>query len=287
MTPFFFTSTGRSIGPFATNLARLLLALAILLIFCVLQLILFPTIPHPTAGSWMLFAGSGIIGLAIGDYFLYHSLTHAGPQRTSLLMTLSPALTATMSWMVMRETLSPHQLMGMAMVLGGVATATWPTKSSEKKTHEHGSWKGAWSGLISAFCTAVSTVFARQAFLHSRDLSPLFATTIRIGTGALALVLFALLTGKLASTLRKAAEPVVARRIFAGTLSGPLIGTLCYVAALKYQSAGVVTTITFMTPLLVIPVATWRYKSQLSGRVILGGVAALLGVTLLGWNPHP
>ena len=288
MTPFFFAATGRSIGPFATNLTRLLLASVILFVLCGLQLILFPAIPHPTAGAWMLFIGSGTVGLAVGDYFLYSSLTHVGPQRTSLLMTLSPALTAAMSWGLMRETLSPAQLAGMALVLGGVAGATWPKKeppeNSEKKIH-HGMWHGAWRGLLSAFFTSISTVFARQAFLRSHDLSPLFATTIRIGSGALALLIFALVTGKLLATVQKATPPAMAKRIFAGTLTGPIIGTLCYVAALKYQSAGVVTTITFMTPLLVIPVATWRYKARLSGRVLLGGASALFGVALLGWNP--
>ena len=115
-------------------------------------------------------------------------------------------------------------------------------------------------------------------------LSPLYATTIRVASGRVAVLIFALITNRLVSSFKKSAEPAMAWRIVGGTLTGPVVGMLCYIAALKYQSAGVVTTITFMTPLLIILVATWRYKTRLSGRVLLGGLVAIAGVVVLGWQ---
>ena len=59
----------------------------------------------------------------------------------------------------------------------------------------------------------------------------------------------------------------------------------CYIGAMKYQPAGVVVTITFMTPLLVMPLGAWYYGTRISLRMVTGAVAALAGIALLGWNP--
>ena len=281
-TPFFFTSTGRRIGAFATNLTRLLLASLLLILLCAVMFLISPSTAFPSASAWILLGASGSLGLGLGDNYLYKSLAEAGPERTSLLMTLSPAMTVTLAWIFLREILSPIQLGAMLLILGGVVAACWPKKFSGGSAHR---WSHSWSGIIAALCQSIGTIFARQAFVGSANLSPVYATTVRVGSGMLFLLIFALATRKLWPSIQKARQPGMPLRILGGTLTGPVVGMLCYIGALKYQSAGIVTTITFMTPLLIIPVATWRYKARLTGRVLLGGVAALAGVALLGWNP--
>lgn len=282
LAPFFFVSPGRRIGPFATNLARLLMASVMLAALCVVYWISRPGVPFPGMGACALLALSGISGLALGDHFFYRSLSELGPERTSLLMTLSPVITACLAWIFLGEKLSSEQLLGMALVLGGVVAATWPKKLPGEKG---ANWGTAWNGIVSALILGVSTVLAREAFLRSAELSPLYATAIRIGSGALALMLIALASGSFKPALKKASDPGIAIRLLAGTLLGPVVGMLCYIAALKYQSAGVVTTITFMTPLLIIPLGAWKYGVRLGRRVLFSGLAALAGVALLGWNP--
>jgi len=281
LTPFFLFSPGRRIGPYATNLTRLLVAAAALVVLTIPQYCSDPHHFFPGPAPWLLLTASGVIGLVIGDIYLYRSLFQMGPEYTSLMMTLSPAITAAMSFFLLGETLSPPQLGGMALVLGGVAAATWPKRSS---SHPHASWRAAWNGIVSALLQGVGTVLARQAFLRDANLNPFFATTLRVGSGAVALALFALVTGTFVSSLAKSRDSTILPRIVGGAMTGPVIGMLCYITALKYQSAGVVTTITFMSPLLIIPLGTWRYRTQLGRRVIFGGVAALVGVALLGWN---
>ena len=67
-----------------------------------------------------------------------------------------------------------------------------------------------------------------------------------------------------------------------GILFGPLLGMLCYVAALKSAPAGIVTTITFMAPLLIIPIGAFVYGTLISAAVVLGTCISLAGVALLG-----
>ena len=282
LSPFFFTSTGRRIGPFATNLLRLLLATVLLAIACAVQWIFLPRIPLPGWHASEFLVLSGVVGLFVGDIFLYQSLFKVGPERTSLLMTLSPAVTAALAWIFLDERLSLEQLLGMAMVLGGVAGAVWPKKfpHPEKKAGSH-----VLDGILAAVIQGFGSILARQAFLVETDLSPVFATTVRVGAGTVAILLAAIVTGRLIPALRKTRDPALAGRMLGGTLTGPVIGMLFFIGSLKYLPAGIVSTITFMTPLLIIPLGAWRYKARFTGQVLLGGAVALVGVALLGWNP--
>ena len=89
ITALIFTSTGRSVGSQVTNRMRLLFALLYLI---VINLILFRQ-PLPfTAGSsrWLWLSLSGVIGLSLGDTFLFQSMVSVGTRLGSLLLSLSP-----------------------------------------------------------------------------------------------------------------------------------------------------------------------------------------------------
>jgi len=288
LTPFFFAATGRLIGPFATNLLRLSIAAPVMIAASLIAWALAGGDPAgvPTPWGAVALAASGVLGLALGDLFLYRSLFRVGPERSSLLMTLSPAAAAAAAWWFLRETLSLAQLAGMALILGGVLAAVWkPGKPANPHAAGHGFWYGAAAGMSAAALQAVSSVMVRQAFLAQPDLSPLYATTVRIGAAAAALVFYAALRRDLPGLYGGLRRPRVLSRLLAGTLAGPILGMTCYIAAMKFQPAGVVVTITFMTPLLVMPLGAWRYGTRVGPRMVLGAAAALAGIALLGLFP--
>jgi drug/metabolite transporter (DMT)-like permease len=57
---------------------------------------------------------------------------------------------------------------------------------------------------------------------------------------------------------------------------------LCYIAALKSAPAGIVTTITFMAPLLIIPIGARLYGTRIGWAAAAGTGLSLAGVALLG-----
>src|SRR5512144_2506403 len=77
MTALIFTSTGRSVGSQVTHRMRLLFALLYLVI---LNLILFrQPLPFSADSSrWFCLSISGIIGLSLGDAFLFQSMVSVG-----------------------------------------------------------------------------------------------------------------------------------------------------------------------------------------------------------------
>ena len=86
-TSLAFAAAGRRIGPTAVNFIRIFLALAVLA--CVQRLLFGQWTPPISTRSLMLLGASGLIGLTIGDQFLFTALVYIGPRLTTLLMTLA------------------------------------------------------------------------------------------------------------------------------------------------------------------------------------------------------
>jgi drug/metabolite transporter (DMT)-like permease len=277
----------------ATNVLRLTLAAFALLALALARGLLgFPiALPHLASIAWL--AGSGVIGLTIGDAFLYRAYVSIGPERTSQIQTLAPASTAVLAFLALGEILSHRQVAGMAFILAGVLTATTSAARAARKARSmvapapaerhpgrlgHAAWAAVWSALFQG----LGTVLAREGFLSQPDLDPVQATAIRLGAGAIGLWVYARMRGPLRPALGNWTERNTLRLLLGGTVFGPTLGMLCYIAALKAAPAGIVTTITFMAPLLIIPIGAGVNGTRI-GWAALGGTAlSLAGVVLLG-----
>jgi drug/metabolite transporter (DMT)-like permease len=307
ISPFFFTNMGKRVGPMATNLLRLALAFAVLggLLLARIALGSSPAMPH--AAAWLWLAVSGVLGLAVGDAYLYKAFVSVGPERTSQIQTLAPAATAAIAWVVLKEYLAFGQTAGMALILAGVFLATtsaarrktaalaaeaaegagMPVEAMDAEAPRGGTpgkrpWAGTRAAVWSALFQAMGTVLAREAFRGQADLDPLLATLIRIGAGMVALWAYARARGPLGPVLGGWKDAKVLRLLAAGTFFGPVLGMLCYVSALKYAPAGIVTTVTFMAPLIIIPVGARLYGTRITTAAVWGTALSLAGVALLG-----
>lgn len=291
---------GRRIGPFATNLLRLGLATFILIGIAGIHGGFSGGYAYPGLRTWIWLATSGVMGLALGDFFLYRALTAIGPEKTTQIQILAPAATAAMAWIFLREFLTLPQLSGMALILAGVSIATWDAARRsralsaldvENAGGTAGPRKpagylltGAWAAVWSSLFQGLGTILAREAFLSQPDLDPILATAIRIGCGAMAVWWLARARGPLGPLLAGVRQPKVLKLLLFGTAFGPVAGMICYLAALKYAPAGIVTTITFMNPLIVIPLGAWHYGTRIGTMAVAGTAVSLAGVLLLGFG---
>ncbi len=315
ISPFFFTACGRRIGPTATNLLRLLFATLVLLAMTAARAVFSGGINRNDLPAYAWLMASGAIGLALGDTFLYRSFVDLGPERTSQMQTLAPAFTVALAAFLLQEYLSPFQLLGMALILSGVFLVTW--NASKKKISElysEGSqveqnsidnqaeplrtddtlknsavvsrgpiWlNGVWASFWSAMFQGIGTVMARHAFILRPHLDSVAATAVRLCAGAFALWTYSWLRGPIGPILGNWRTRPILKRLAVGTLLGPILGMLTFISALKYAPAGIVTTITFMTPLLIIPLGAWRYGRRITAATVAGTALSLVGVILLG-----
>jgi drug/metabolite transporter (DMT)-like permease len=230
--------------------------------------------------GWM--AVSGILGLTIGDFFYFKALGYLGPRRTIQILTGVPIVSALGAWIFLHETLSYFAIAGISLTVGAILAINWFDKK-EAKTAEPGGFSYAGIGLaiVGTVCQGAAAVLMREAYISAGGLNVIVAAAIRISSAGAGVVLLALLSGK----IRGAVKAVPSRRAFGrlagGTALGPVVGMLFYVASLKFAPAGIASTMSSLSPVLIIPISAWRYKTRLNWRAMMAMAAAISGVVLI------
>jgi probable blue pigment (indigoidine) exporter len=79
-----------------------------------------PALPVPTVRHIAGFTYLGLIGVALTYLLWFRGLARLEPSAVAPLALLSPVTAVLLGWAVLGQTLSPAQLAGMAIVLGGV-----------------------------------------------------------------------------------------------------------------------------------------------------------------------
>ena len=289
VSPMAFASAGRRIGAFRVNLLRIGIATTVLALIVVLTSVVptwKPVLPRSEQVMWL--AISGICGMAVGDAMYYSSLVLLGPRRALQMLTLSPVGSALLAWAWLGETLRPTELAGIGVVLAAIAYAIYVERAAEgdlQREPGRVSPTGVVYGILAALFGGAGAVLARQAFTSQPDLNPIAATAFRVGSAGVALWLIPLFTGTVRRVVEPLKDPHIRSRILIGSAGGPIVGMLCYVAALKYAKAGTVSTLSSMSPIVIIPLVAWRYKTRVRKRAILAAVVAVAGVMLLSWKP--
>lgn len=291
ISPLFIASVGRRIGSFNTNLLRATLAAVALatIVLPAAALLRGAGFEWPPARVLMWVVGSGLMGMVIGDACFYEALVLLGPRRAVKLNTLAPVVTLTIGWLALGEALTARALGGAALIIGAVVYAAFaPTDVPGRETREPGgvSAVGLLCGLGSAVFIALGSVLMRVAYKTrgGERLDPLLATTIRVAASAAILWLFPLARGRGGQVLATLRDRDVRHRLALGTLMGAFLGMICFISAFKYAPAGLVSTITATSPLVILPLVAWRYHVRIGWGLVIAGVVAVAGVGLIAWK---
>jgi drug/metabolite transporter (DMT)-like permease len=278
LTALIFTSTGRSVGSQVTNRMRLTFALIYLLI---LNVILFRQ-PLPfTAGSsrWLWLSISGIIGLSLGDAFLFRSLISVGPRLGSLLLSLAPIFGSVIAWMFFGEKLTLLQILGIALALGGIALVVVSHEEPPDTPHGH-TRRGVIFGVLAGLGQAVGLVFSKQGMFG--DFSPFQANAIRMLAAVLFVWIFASFEGRAFSTFTDLrGKPQIVGLLALGALIGPVLGVSSSLLAIQHAEIGVASTLMALTPVLILPISYFVLKEKIGWQALFGTMLAISGVAVL------
>ena len=273
---FVFTNATLRIGTTQLNISRLALATLFLLItFACLGL----TIKiRAEQIRWLAF--SGLIGLVIGDTFLFMGFREIGPRTTMLIMSINPAIAAVIAFFVFGESISLYGIIGIFITLSGVSLVVLGTKSKEDDRFKI-SKIGILFGIIAATGQGVGLIFAKLSN-NSGDVNSLVATFIRIFSALLILLPIALFTKKMSNPIkvftkdRKALGLVVI-----GSIIGPYLGITLSFIAITYTKVGIASTIMSSVPIFMLPLSRWFYKEKLTWIAVSGAFIAVTGVAML------
>jgi drug/metabolite transporter (DMT)-like permease len=277
MTALIFTSTGRSVGSQVTNRMRLLFALVYLVL---INIILFHE-PLPfSAGSsrWFWLGLSGIIGLALGDAFLFQSLVSVGPRLGSLLLSLAPVFGSIIAWMFFGEILTVLQITGIILTLAGIA---WVVSNEESADLPDGDIRrGVIFGILAALGQAVGLVFSKQGM--SGDFSPFQANAIRMLAAVIFVWVWAALDGRARATINGVrGKPRIIALLALGAFVGPVLGVSSSLFAIQHAEIGVASTLIALTPVILLPISYFVFKEKVGRQAIFGTLLAIFGVAIL------
>jgi drug/metabolite transporter (DMT)-like permease len=274
------TLAGRQVGSAVLNRMRLVLAIGWLLLTHALLQIPLPL--DAGAERWFWLSISGIIGLAIGDAFLFQAFIWIGPRLAMLLMALAPAMAAIMAGLFLGEVLSYGQWIGIGLTLVGIAVVVLDRnhRANHNPEHKDKYLIGLLFGLGAAVGQALGQVTAKRGLYG--DFSALSGTLIRMVAAAITLWGITILRRQAKQIVRPViGQPRAAGYILLGSFFGPFLGVTFSLFALQHTQVGVASTLAALSPIVLLPVSYFVFKERFGWSSILGTAIAMLGVALI------
>jgi drug/metabolite transporter (DMT)-like permease len=273
----FFSQASKRIGSVSVNFYKLIFGFTMLSITAYfVRGVAFPV--DATLKNWIWLALSGVVGFFLGDYFMLKAYVEVGVRVSMLMMASSPPMAALLGFIFLSERLPSSALLGMLMTISGIVLVILSKDKEQGRMRVRYSIKGLTYAFIGAFGSAAGMVFSKVGL---GDYNTMAATQIRIIAGFICFVIFVTVR-KDWKNLRSAIKDRTALKYtFLGSIFGPFIGVNLSLVALKYTSTGIVSTITSMTPVTIIPFSIVLFKEKIKPREIFGALLSVSGVAIL------
>ena len=277
-TSIFFTLSGRRVGSLIVNQARLLLAVVFLSVTHLLLLgVLLPD--QPGLYRWFWLGLSGVIGLVLGDGFLFQAFVLIGPRRSVLLMALVPIISILMGWLFLGETLSATEIVAIGLTVGGIAWVVSEGEANGVQVDRRRYWLGILAGLGGALGQALGLVASKKGMVGG--FSPLSATLMRMMVAAAVIWGFALLRGRAGQSMRALADRQASLAILGGAIAGPFLGVWLSLIAVSLTQVGIAATLMALTPIFLLLPSQWIFKERISLQSVVGTAVAIVGVAII------
>ena len=271
-----YARTGNRAPALFLNLVKGTIAVGML---SVTVLILGEKGPDLTASQWLWLAGSGVVGISIGDSAYFSAIRRVGPSQTLLVESLAPPLTGVLALFFLHEALGFWAWAGIFLTMSGIL---WVV-TEHRPQHKSINLPGLGFATLAALCQAGGMVMSRQVMVTSA-ITPLWAALIRLA--AASLVLWTVLpvfkpdivlrrdSWRAVGTARNG-WPFFILAVFLGTF----LGIWLQQAALKLTGAAIAQTLISVSPLFALALAAMSGQA-VSRRSLVGALITLAGVAL-------
>ena len=273
-----WTAAGKHIGALAVSFVRLVIACGLMVLYCrTVRGLWLPS--DADARTWLVLGASGILGFFLSDLCLLKAFLLIGPRLSLLLGSLTPPLSAVLSWLWIGDELAWWKWAAMGVVLAGVAWVVLERPNGEDYARSSPDRRrGILLAIISAAMMAFGYVLSKDGI---GDYDAVAATLIRVLAALPGYALLLTLWRRWPAIL----TAVRYRRIMAiltfGAIVGPFVGVAFNMIALRNCSTGVVATIVATMPVLILPFSIFLHHEKVSFRALAGAVIAVAGVALL------
>lgn len=231
-----------------------------------------------TRETFVLLCASGVFGIVLASSTYFASIYMAGPRIAALLFSLTSPFALALGYVVLGETISLPQGIGVVLVLAGIVLAVSPPLGMLFRGRDTGTtarlpWAGIGFGVVTALGQAMGNLLARPAM--AAGVEPFTAMAIRSGLAAGVFLLVAAFPFARTDT-----SPPTLRNIgLAATASlfGTVLGMSLLMAALGTGDVGLISTLAAVSPVAILPMVWLRTGVAPGLGAWIGAVLAIAG----------
>ncbi len=256
-----FTKASIIYEPALVNKSRLALATLLLFIFSFFIFIyngtdIITEFSRLKNSHWFYFGLSGLVGLAVGDYFVFKAFRSIGSTYTTLISCASPLAAAIGAYFLSGQNINIIGWLGMSITIGGIILVILSKSKTSTDTKTKLIKAGFIYALISAICQGLGLAITQMG----REMDavnmpqPYTIGLIRMLSATLIIIIADASRGKLnifplAPFIQ---NPKGIIYIIIGTISGPVLGVSFSIAVLAYLPVAEAQTIFANLPLVVM-----------------------------------
>ncbi|WBU61752.1 DMT family transporter [Paracoccus albus] len=266
------------LGPFAFNTYRQSFTALVLAI-----IVLVGGLWHGASSAqvWPLIL-SGLIGIFMGDTVLFVAVSRMGPRRAGALFALNAPIAAILGWAVLGEQLSGIGWLGVMLCAGGVGLAVLG-RPGASGSHSFEAvrgkiWIGILLGLFAALAQAIGSLIARPVMQQGFD--PFTGSLIRVGTAAACLTILSAMPIQQVKPKGRLNLPLFLLLAGSGIVA-MAIGMSLMLYALEGGKVGIVSTLSALSPVFILPGLWIITGSRPSATSWAGALIAVIGMALI------
>lgn len=272
-----FESASKKVGSLSVNFMKLIIALLLVCIYTfITRGLVLPV--DASINNWFWLLLSGFVGFFLGDLFLFQAYVEVGSRISMVIMSVVPPITAIMSYIILGEKLTKFNIIGMIITVTGIAMVVLKKKEGEKKIEFSHSNKGIIYAFLGALGQAVGMILSK---LGIENYNAFAAAEIRLIAGIFGFTILFFIKKKWKDISIALSDKKSLFRISIGSVFGPFLGVSFSLLAIQYTTTGVVSTITSIVPVLIIPPAIIIFKEKITFKELCGSLMTIFGVAIL------
>ena len=219
---------------------------------------------------------SSVIGIIIGDTFLFICLKRLGPRRQALLFSMQIPFTIILAEVFLQSLPSTTELIGCALIFFGIIIAIQFNRTIPNDDLENiqgNKYTGLFAGIGLALCQSIGVILMKPALVST---DPIVVSYLRVIVAAFIMFgsLFFIKNNQLLEKMKDYKKTIFS--IFLGFM-GMGVGMTMLIYALKFGNPGVISTLSSTMPIMIIPIL-WIVTKNYAGHLAVIGA----GLTCLG-----
>jgi uncharacterized membrane protein len=244
---------------------------------------LFSQLPPLAVNTWGVMVASGLVGIFVGDTLLFAAMNRLGPRRTGVLFASHALFSALLGYLFLSERLGVQAYIGAGVTVAGVMVAVaWG--NSKTNVSEWDSAPSTVAGvslaLLAALGQATGALIAKPALGGDLGFDPVAASAVRVTAAVSALWLWRVVNPGSASAHSPLTWALLKQTAISSWV-GMGLGMGLLLWALRDGPVGSVGVLSGLSPVLILPMLWWTFRSAPAPGAWIGAAVAVLGTAMV------